>query len=139
MTNLTFVPRHQPVDESQLDRLQELIDNFSSVLVLTGAGISTESGIPDYRSEAVGLYARTNHRPIQHQEFVKYPAIRKRYWARNFVGWPKFSSVEPNISHLTLASWERKGKVTSIVTQNVINYTENFMCYQLKKIIYDCR
>lgn len=57
--------------------------------------VSTESGIPDYRSEEVGLYQRSNHKPIQHPEFIKSADIRKRYWARNFLGWPKFSSIEP--------------------------------------------
>ena len=66
-TSTTFVPRHESVQENQLEILQELIDSSTRIFVLTGAGISTESGIPDYRSEAVGLYARTNHRPIQHQ------------------------------------------------------------------------
>lgn len=119
ITSLTFVPRHCPVVESQLEKLQGLIDSSSNILVLTGAGISTESGIPDYRSESVGLYARSNHRPIQHQDFMKYPHVRQRYWARNFVGWSTFSSVQPNSSHLILANWERQGKLSCIVTQNV--------------------
>lgn len=115
----SFVPRHEPVKESQLKELQELVDSSSNILVLTGAGISTESGIPDYRSESVGLYARINHRPIQHQDFMKFRHIRQRYWARNFFGWPTFSSVLPNTTHLRLADWESQGKVSSVVTQNV--------------------
>ena len=118
-STLKFVPPHCAVDEVQLEKLQMLIDDSSKVLVLTGAGISTESGIPDYRSEAVGLYARSNHRPILHQDFMKSKYARQRYWARNFVGWETFSGVEPNISHLTLSKWERLGKITSLVTQNV--------------------
>lgn len=78
--NLTFVPQHESVPDSMIERLQELLDNSTNILVLTGAGVSTESGIPDYRSEAVGLYARSNHRPIQHQDFMKYQHIRQRYW-----------------------------------------------------------
>lgn len=119
-SNLTFVPYHESVHESQLEQLQELVDTSTSILVLSGAGVSTESGIPDYRSEGVGLYARTNHRPIQHQDFMKSPSMRQRYWARNFVGWPNFSSVQPNASHMALVAWERLGKITGIVTQNVI-------------------
>ncbi|KAI8442288.1 hypothetical protein MSG28_005842 [Choristoneura fumiferana] len=80
---------------------------------------SLSTGIPDYRSEEVGLYARSNHKPVQYQEFVKYPKVRQRYWARNFVGWPRFSSVEPNGSHLAINRLEKVGKVTAVVTQNV--------------------
>lgn len=65
------------------------------------------------------MYARTNSRPVQHMDFVKRPDIRKRYWARNFVGWPRFSSIEPNAIHRTLAAWEQTGRIGSIVTQNV--------------------
>ncbi len=122
-SNLTFVPHHESVHESELEQLQELVDTSTSVLVLSGAGVSTESGIPDYRSEGVGLYARSNHRPIQHQDFMKSATMRQRYWARNFVGWPNFSSVQPNTSHMALAAWERLGKLTGIVTQNVTNHS----------------
>lgn len=78
-------------------------------------------GIPDYRSEGVGLYQRSNHKPVQHPEFVKSQQIRKRYWARNFLGWPKFSSIEPNATHHQLAKMERESKLNHIVTQNVDN------------------
>lgn len=64
-------------------------------------------GIPDYRSEEVGLYARTNHKPIQYQEFVKYPKVRQRYWARNFIGWPRFSAVQPNVAHRAIRDLEK--------------------------------
>lgn len=80
--NLTFVPNHEAVNSSEIDKLQEMLDNSTNILALTGAGISTESGIPDYRSEAVGLYARSNHRPIQHQDFMKFKHVRQRYWVQ---------------------------------------------------------
>ncbi|XP_055678415.1 NAD-dependent protein deacylase Sirt4 [Lutzomyia longipalpis] len=114
-----FIPKHNPVAESDIAKLEEFLHNKSRILVLTGAGISTESGIPDYRSEGVGLYARSNTRPIQHPDFVKYPDVRKRYWARNYVGWPRFSSIEPNAIHHTLAKFEREGRILGLVTQNV--------------------
>lgn len=79
------------------------------------------SGIPDYRSEGVGLYQRTNHKPIQHPEFIKFEQTRKRYWARNFLGWPKFSRIEPNVTHHTLARMERELRLSHLITQNVDN------------------
>ena len=72
-----------------------------------------------YRSEEVGLYARSNNRPVQYQTFLKNPKARQRYWARNYVGWPKFSSFRPNECHHILSKWERAGLVSWIVTQNV--------------------
>lgn len=77
------------------------------------------AGIPDYRSAGVGLYARTNHKPIQHSEFLKSDAVRKRYWARNFVGWPNFSATQPNATHYALARFERELRIQAVVTQNV--------------------
>lgn len=65
------------------------------------------------------MYARTDSRPVQHMDFVRLPAIRQRYWARNFVGWPRFSSFEPNQIHRTLARWERESRIGCLVTQNV--------------------
>lgn len=119
-STLHFVPKHEPVKSSDINTFKKFINDYSDILVLTGAGISTESGIPDYRSEEVGLYARNNNRPVQYQDFVKKHQTRKRYWARNFVGWPKFSSVQPNKTHLALAKLENdQSKVLSIVTQNV--------------------
>ena len=89
------------------------------ILVLTGAGCSTESGIPDYRSANVGLYARTNHKPIQMQDFVKSANTRRRYWARNYVGWERFSSIKPNSTHIKLAKMERELRLSGVITQNV--------------------
>ncbi|XP_016998563.1 NAD-dependent protein deacylase Sirt4 [Drosophila takahashii] len=114
-----YVPHHKPVVEDDIKRLEDFLMSKPNVLVLTGAGISTESGIPDYRSEGVGLYARSNHKPVQHMEFVKSSAVRKRYWARNFVGWPKFSATQPNATHHALARFEREERVQAVVTQNV--------------------
>ena len=56
---------------------------------------------------------------MQYQDFVRYPSARQRYWARNFVGWPQFSSTQPNDTHLVLADWERRGRLDWIITQNV--------------------
>ncbi|XP_056637983.1 NAD-dependent protein deacylase Sirt4-like [Diorhabda sublineata] len=117
-----FVPKHNEVRQDEIDVVKRFIDESNKILILTGAGISTESGIPDYRSEEVGLYARTNHKPIQYQEFLKNASSRQRYWARNFVGWDTFSQRQPNAIHFSIKNLEHNlNKVTSVVTQNVDN------------------
>ena len=116
---LHFVPESKPVLSEQFLEIQNFINDAGKLLCLTGAGLSTESGIPDYRSAGVGLYARTNRRPMQYQDFIKNSSNRQRYWARNFTGWPQFSSFEPNASHKALSKWEKSGKLHSLVTQNV--------------------
>lgn len=85
-------------------------------LVLTGAGISTDSGIPDYRGPQGSLKKRS---PITYTEFMRNETARRRYWARSAIGWPIISSVEPNVSHTLLAQFEAAGLVTGVVTQNV--------------------
>ncbi|CAH2051921.1 unnamed protein product, partial [Iphiclides podalirius] len=114
-----FVPAYKPPNDKDFDTIRYFIKRHQNILILTGAGISTESGIPDYRSEDVGLYARSNHKPVQYQEFIKYAKVRQRYWARNFVGWPRFSTVLPNATHYAIRELEKAKKVTAIVTQNV--------------------
>ncbi|CAO2629395.1 NAD-dependent protein lipoamidase sirtuin-4, mitochondrial [Lemmus lemmus] len=114
-----FVPPSPPLDPEKIKELQRFITLSKKLLVMTGAGISTESGIPDYRSEKVGLYARTDRRPIQHIDFIRSAPVRQRYWARNFVGWPQFSSHQPNPAHWALSNWEKLGKLHWLVTQNV--------------------
>jgi NAD-dependent SIR2 family protein deacetylase len=84
------------------------------VAVLTGAGVSTDSGIPDYRGE--GAPVRT---PMTFQTFLASEAARKRYWAGSHLGWRSFGSASPNAGHLALAELETGGTVTGIVTQNV--------------------
>lgn len=93
--------------------LAELLRGRRSV-VLTGAGISTPSGIPDYRGpDSPG---RT---PMTFQQFVGDPAFRRHYWARNHLGWRHMEAARPNAAHLLLADWERRGIVTGVITQNV--------------------
>jgi NAD-dependent SIR2 family protein deacetylase len=86
------------------------------VAVLTGAGCSTESGIPDYRSPEALRRPRT---PLLYQDFIKKAETRRRYWARSLVGWPRMSAARPNPAHVALAELEAAGVVTGLVTQNV--------------------
>lgn len=93
-----------------------------------GAGISTESGIPDYRSADVGLYATSKSRPVVYQQFVNNTEIRVRYWARNYIGWPRFSSMIPNYAHIFLKKLEDNNKIVHIITQNVDNLHTKVGC-----------
>lgn len=85
-----------------------------SIAVLTGAGVSTDSGIPDYRGE--GAPART---PMTVQQFLADDEHRRRYWAGSHLGWRRFTSVSPNAGHRALAAMEASGIVSGVLTQNV--------------------
>lgn len=100
-----------------LDHAREVLAAASSVVVLTGAGISTDSGVPDYRGP--GSIRAT---PMMFSEFVGDPLARQRYWARNFQGWAHLTAARPNAGHQALVFWERVGRPTAlsgVITQNV--------------------
>ncbi|WP_031038758.1 NAD-dependent protein deacetylase [Streptomyces sp. NRRL F-5650] len=86
------------------------------VLVLSGAGISTESGIPDYRGEGGSL---SRHTPMTYQDFTGSPGARRRYWARSHLGWRTFGRARPNAGHRAVAAFGRHGLLTGVITQNV--------------------
>lgn len=86
------------------------------LFVLTGAGVSTGSGIPDYRDRD-GAWKRRP--PVRYGEFVRDEAVRRRYWARSMNGWPAFSDASPGPPHRAIAALERAGRVEHVVTQNV--------------------
>jgi NAD-dependent SIR2 family protein deacetylase len=97
---------------AQLDAIAELIA-AGRVAVLTGAGISTDSGIPDYRGPGSPPRA-----PMTYQEFVT-PHGRQRYWARSFIGWQRMSVAQPNPGHRAVADLESLGLLSGVITQNV--------------------
>ncbi|MEO8700163.1 MAG: NAD-dependent protein deacetylase [Kofleriaceae bacterium] len=98
-----------------IDALVELMRG-KRVVVLTGAGCSTESGIPDYRGPETPPRKRP---PIQHREFIGHEHMRRRYWARSLLGWPRLAAAQPNAGHRALAQLEQAGVVTGVITQNV--------------------
>lgn len=99
------------------DDLVRLLASVDSVAVLTGAGVSTGSGIPDYRDRN-GAWKQAKQ-PIQYAEFAGSASFRRRYWARSYVGWQRFGVAKPNEAHFALASLEAAGRVDTLITQNV--------------------
>jgi NAD-dependent SIR2 family protein deacetylase len=86
------------------------------VVALSGAGLSTESGIPDYRGEAGSL---RNHTPMTYQEFRGSAQARQRYWARSFLGWRAIAIAQPNAGHVAVAELRALGFLSGVITQNV--------------------
>lgn len=99
-----------------LDALQRFVEAHERLLVITGAGVSTPSGIGDYR-DAQGQWKRAP--PIQHDAFVRSAAVRKRYWARSFHGWRSFVKAQPNAAHHALATPALQCRISGLITQNV--------------------
>jgi NAD-dependent SIR2 family protein deacetylase len=96
--------------------LKEFIDRHPRLFVLTGAGCSTNSGIPDYR-DSQGNWKRTP--PVTYRAFMGEEATRQRYWARSLVGWRRFGRAQPNDAHRALARLEAEGRCELLLTQNV--------------------
>ena len=108
-----------PSSATQADELAQLGEAFKSRhrwLVITGAGISTASGISDYRDQH-GEWKRPQ--PVQHQAFMQRHESRQRYWGRSQLGFPEFMRAQPNAAHEALVQMEAAGRVTAIITQNV--------------------
>ena len=97
-------------------RLEDFIAAHRRLFVLTGAGCSSGSGIPDYRDEQ-GAWKRTP--PVTYQAFVGDGITRRRYWARSLVGWPRIAQAQPNAAHRALAALEAQGRCSQLLTQNV--------------------
>ncbi len=103
------------MSEERLDALAELVAG-GDVVVLSGAGLSTESGIPDYRGPNGSLARRT---PMTFQAFTRDEAARRRYWARSHLGWRTIARAKPNAGHRAVSDLQQRGLVCGVVTQNV--------------------
>lgn len=103
---------------SDIDCFVEFLRGRKHVTVLSGAGCSTPSGIPDYRDDD-GRWKSAM--PVQFSDFVTSANARKRYWARSLAGWPRFASAIPNAAHAALAELEHAGNIRSLITQNIDN------------------
>lgn len=99
-----------------VDRLAGFLAENPRLAVLTGAGCSTASGIPDYR-DAGGQWKQAQ--PVQFSDFLTHHSVRQRYWARSMLGWPRIAEAVPNAAHEALVRLENAGYMRLLVTQNV--------------------
>ncbi|MFF1546348.1 NAD-dependent protein deacetylase [Streptomyces sp. NPDC058291] len=113
---LSWTPTADPLPGTS--DLRQVTDALTEggVLVLSGAGLSTESGIPDYRGAGGSL---SRHTPMTYQDFTAGAQARRRYWARSHLGWRTFGRARPNAGHRAVAAFERHGLLSGVVTQNV--------------------
>lgn len=102
--------------DTDLNRIAEMLEQSSDVLVISGAGMSTASGIADYRDDT-GAWKRPQ--PVQHQAFVQHLHWRQRYWARSQLGYPAFAQAQPNDGHRSLVALEQRHQISAVITQNV--------------------
>ena len=108
--------------DTAVNRLRDLVEGATRIVPFTGAGISTECGIPDFRSPG-GLW--TQNKPIQFEDFVSSREMRDESWRRRFAMEDSFGGARPGRGHLALASLYRAGKVPGLVTQNIDNLHQN--------------
>lgn len=111
------------MNQDNLEALKELIDAASNIVFFTGAGISTESGIPDFRSQGTGIWEKM--KPIYFEEFLRSEEARTEQWRRKFGGEMKMEGAEPNKGHLAIARLVEVGKCLGVITQNVDNLHQN--------------
>lgn len=101
---------------SPIERFAELIRSSNKIVAFTGAGISTESGIPDFRSPG-GVWSK--YKPVEYDDFLRHREARDQYWIIRRESVPQFLKAQPNAGHLALVDLERAGKLSAVVTQNI--------------------
>ena len=112
-----------PDPSKDVEALARLVDASRRMVFFTGAGISTESGIPDFRSPGTGLW--TKMKPIPFQEFMASEAVRQESWARRFSGDRTLENAKPNRGHRSVAQLVDEGRCIAVITQNVDNLFQN--------------
>jgi NAD-dependent SIR2 family protein deacetylase len=115
MVAVTAVPTADPRRDVGLEALADLVGD-GDVVVLSGAGLSTDSGIPDYRGVTGSL---RRHTPMTYQTFTRDPRGRHRYWARSYVGWRQIREARPNAGHRAVGDLQAAGLLHGVITQNV--------------------
>ncbi|MBG6221443.1 MULTISPECIES: NAD-dependent protein deacetylase [unclassified Janthinobacterium] len=116
MQKISSASEQAASDDRTLEPLAQFLQRHPDVLLLTGAGISTASGIPAYR-DTEGV--RHGNAPVQGPDFRRQEAVRRRYWARSMVGWPTMERAAPNPGHLAIAQMAQRQLIGGLVTQNV--------------------
>lgn len=106
------------MSREKIEKLAELIKKSGSIVVFTGAGVSTESGVPDFRSPG-GIWDRFDPNEMTFQKFVSSEESRRKYWDLFRTTYQEFQGIEPNRAHLAIAELERRGQLSAVVTQNV--------------------
>src|ERR1700681_3822802 len=103
-------------ETATIERVAGWLRDARQAVVFTGAGISTESGIPDFRSPG-GVWSR--NRPVYYDEFLASPEARFEYWRQKAEAAKDFEQAEPNSGHRVIARWENAGRLVAVITQNI--------------------
>lgn len=114
--NLIAPHRETAAVSEPLNPIAEQLARATTAVAFTGAGISTESGISDFRSPG-GVWSR--YQPVYFDDFLASDEARRRYWRMKREGWAEFAAARPNVGHRVLAAWERAGRLAGVITQNI--------------------
>ncbi|KAK4057177.1 hypothetical protein OIO90_001672 [Microbotryomycetes sp. JL221] len=114
-----FIPAPDWSLQRSIQQLVQHFKQFPNTCIVTGAGLSVDSGIRAYRGQGGSYTVNKKHRPIFYQEFIDEESKRRRYWARSYLGYPPVREAEPNPGHYAIAALMKLGYVSSIITQNV--------------------